>query len=146
MVNQDFRSYNILHFDANEIINTGANLSDVAASLIAALDRFRKLLHRPVLLLKNGLTTGDHKSRGHKAGLAADICLREADGEISINEIFKTALIAGFYVIGIYHNGAAYSFHLEIDNVYRFWMAYKKHREAQWHYASLLKNPKEFTK
>jgi hypothetical protein len=130
------------YFQASEVTNTGAELGSVQLELMHALDAFRRTLGRPVVLLPNGLTTGNHKAIAHRQGMAADVAIRESEGSVDVQLVFKAALVGGFKGIGIYWNDAAYSFHLELSVNYRFWVARKKHRETHWVYEPLIKDPR----
>jgi len=140
----DFDKYGIRNFTKREIENTGANLADVKVQLFLSLQRFRMFIDRRIILLPNGLTTGNHKSWEHPNGYAVDVAFREADGEIHVSNLFKTALECNFRGFGIYHNEMAYSLHLDIGNRYRFWSAFKKHRENKWNYRPLIIDPIDF--
>lgn len=138
---QDFQDLGIRYFSPSEITATGAALEDVDAALIARYDSFRDHLGRAVCFCPNGLTTGNHSSPLHPEGLAGDASFREQDGPVSVPNVFKAALLAGFYGIGIYHNGAAYSIHLDLRPEYGFWAGHKGHRESKWNFRSLIVDP-----
>ncbi|MBU2249106.1 MAG: hypothetical protein KKD77_20330, partial [Gammaproteobacteria bacterium] len=130
-------------------------LKDVQYKLIYKLDVFRELIGLPVKLLLNGLTTGDHVAVWHKKGLAVDITIR---GEIDLFEAIKSAWVAGFRGVGIYWNGKAYSFHLDLRGAFSLWKAVKdkpigtitntkngkvtKIETGKWIYTSIYVDPK----
>lgn len=128
------------YFTASEVERTGASIADVQRETMYAIDDFRHEMGIPVRLLFNGITSGNHKSAGHPNGLAVDCTI---SGTVDVGEVFKNALIAGFKAIGIYWNGAAYSFHLELADRYRFWSGRKAEGEAKWTYGRLIVDPKE---
>jgi len=138
MERSDFGALNIRHFTPEEVEGTGAKLSDVNFELIVRLEKFRDLIGRVVVLLPNGLTTGEHKSEWHRKGMAVDIAFREEDGAVDIQEIFICALQAGYTGIGIYFNETAYSFHFDLRPAYSFWRGMKKHRADNWDYSKLI--------
>jgi len=142
MREEDFKIQNIYTFSPAEVRGTGAHLDDIQLPLLLALHRFRKTLRRRVVLLPNGMTTGEHTAPEHRLGLAADIAFIEADGKVLVEYIFKAALTAGIKGIGIYWNGSAYSVHLDLRGSFAFWSAVKKHRENNWIYAGLIIDPK----
>lgn len=146
MIKTDFIKYDIIDFSPEEIENTGAELQDVQLITIYKLQKFRLLENRPISLLPGGLTTGNHKSPEHYRGKAVDIAIPGNQENVNVSQVFKNALQAGFKGFGVYHNGTAYSFHLHIGKKFAFWLGYKKHREKDWKYKSLIIDPKEFTK
>ena len=131
----------IEYFTKNEIEGTGSMLRDINALLIYRLNEFRRLIKRRVVLLPNGLTTGEHTNINHYIGKASDNGFCEGDGSVDIIKCFKAALSARFKGIGLYWNGIAYSIHLDIGRGYRFWSAKKGHRETEWTYYSLINDP-----
>ena len=104
MLLNEFKGNNITNFSAREVENTGACIHDVETRTIIALQKFRTYIRRRVGLLDNGITTGNHKAPGHKHGFVADAFLYPEDGPVNIHYIFKAALHAGFFAIGIYWN------------------------------------------
>ncbi len=144
MISSDFSKYNIKNFTPEEIESTGAKLEDVQLETIFKLQYFRNKIKRTIVLLNNGLTSGNHSSKKHPEGLAVDFTFREGDGTISVTEVFKYALEAKFKGIGIYHNQATYSFHFDLRECYGFWSARKEHRATSWEYDSLIVDPKNF--
>jgi hypothetical protein len=144
MILEDFAG--IRNFTADEVTRTGAKLNDVDGSLLSAYDKFRDLVGRRVTLLPGGLTTGNHNSIWHKKGMAGDCALYEEDGPVSVSDVFKAALEAGFKGIGVYYNQIAYSFHLDLRPAYGFWARYREHREPHWHEVGLIVDPKMFLK
>lgn len=127
----------IAYFKPIEVTRTGACLQDVKFQTIFVLDRFRKELGRAVTILKNGLTTGDHRDPAHPNGEAVDCA-----AAISLDPAtaVKAALKAGARAIGIYWNGHAYSYHLGLGPDYRFWAATKSANNA-WTYHGLIVDP-----
>jgi len=128
-------------FSAEEIEATGAKLHRVQRRLIYALDDFRRALGCPVILLHNGMTTGDHASYTHGIGLAADIAFREADHPKNMRVLPMMAVSVGFRGIGMYWNGVGYSMHLDLGMTFRQWVRWHHHRETQWHEAALIVDP-----
>lgn len=138
-MNRDNFTY-LKHFAIREVEATGAQIQDVQAELMSRLDQFRELVGCSVRLLQNGMTTGIHKSRAHKKGLAADVAL-EDDGELI--GVLWAAFMAGFRGFGTYWNGRVRSYHLEICDVPRGWNGKKdKPGRGAWKYGKLLNDPK----
>lgn len=139
MLTTDFKHYNIKNFTSREVRNTGTELRDVNLFTMLALQGFRihPYVNRPVILLPGGLTTGDHASYEHPAGLAVDVAFREQDGEIVIKRFVYAAVESGFKGIGTYWNGIAWSMHLDIGQEIRRWAWWKHHRE-EWHKTDLI--------
>lgn len=144
MLRTDFEKYGITKFTWKEIESTGANPADVQLVLMMKLQVFRLKVNTRVVLLVNGLTTGTHKSKEHKDGLAVDIAFQDIKYLVNVSHIVNCALEAGFKGIGVYHNEAAYSFHFDCRENYSFWSAFKRHRENTWNYRSLIVDPKDF--
>jgi len=142
MKHSDFVTYGIKYFTADEIVETGASLKDVSASLISNLNEYRRLMQQPIFLLKNGLTTGKHKSKEHPAGLAVDIYFQNDKKLNSVAFMVFNAVKAGFNGVGVYHNGNAYSMHLDIGRNIRQWVAIKPHTKKGWQYFSMINDPK----
>lgn len=103
------------------------------------LDAFRDAVGCTVRFVKNGLTTGDHKSKEHGLGLGADVILGDYRNS---SHVVCSALAAGFDAIGIYHNSLVYSYHLGIRGEFAFWAATKEHHGA-WTYTGLFVDPRE---
>jgi hypothetical protein len=129
----------IKHFKPGEVTRTGAKLKDVDFRTIFVVDKFRQYLGCPVKLIKNGLTTGDHRDLAHPRGKAVD-CYPTV--KKSPQAAFKAALKAGAKVIGIYWNGRIYSYHLGLGPRLKFWTATKGANNA-WKYHGLVVDPAE---
>ena len=142
MKESDFIEYEIDNFTPTEIVETGANVEDISVDLMVAMQKFRLLVNRRVVLLSNGMTTGKHKSKLHPGGKACDCYLHPDDGEVKVLDVFKFALEAGFKGIGIYWNGTLHSFHFDLRNNYAFWSG-KKEPGHEWDFYSLIKDPKD---
>lgn len=128
----------IRHFTPAEIAATGARPEDVDQTALLMLDEFRELLGVGVHLFKNGVTTGQHSSPGHPAGRAFDCYLK---AKVDFRRVLGAAVKAGFTAIGVYWNGAAYSFHLEWDpKGIRLWTG-RKNAKGGWIYGTLLTDP-----
>jgi len=144
MRKSDFKKF-APFFTWQEAARTGAKIKDIKVRLFMCLFRLRKLLGRRVKLIKNGLTTGRHKSLEHPDGMAADITFYIRDGEINIGFLYACCVLAGFKGIGIYHNGRVYSVHLHIGKRLRRWTAVKYksgRRKGQWRYLAFINDPK----
>ena len=136
MTRDDIVSYAIRYFTASEIEATGARLPEIQIRLMQHLDRFRSMLGQPVQLVKNGLTSGQHKSQLHKMGVAVDCTVRDFQPE----EILKTALECDFKGIGLYcREGAGWvSFHLDLRQDLGLWVGARTRRQRRWDYTSLI--------
>ena len=141
MLKSDFKKVRP-YFTAKEVIKTGAKIKDVKLRLMIALFRLRKLLGRRIKLIKNGMTTGKHKSPEHPGGLAADITFYIKDGPIAIGFLYGCCLAARFKGIGIYHNRRVYSLHLDIGKRFRRWTAVKN-KKGKWKYLPFINDPKK---
>ena len=130
----DFR--NIKHFTVEEVERTGAKIADVQYETIKKLDEFRELIKCPVVLLSNGLTSGEHKSVQHPAGEAVDFTLGNTR---PISEVVKLALQAGFSGIGVYWNTVSNSYHFDTRLDFSFWYG-EKNKTGGWDYSSLFKS------
>ena len=144
MLISDFKKYHINNFTYQEIINTGATLSDVQKETIIGIQKYREYVRRRVKLFFNGLTTGQHESPMHPKGMAIDTYLLPEDGPINIHIIFKGALEAGFRGIGIYWNQKIYSCHFDLRPNYAFWGGVKTANQKSWRFISLLQDPRLF--
>lgn len=124
---------------ADEIRSTGSNVEDVDADAFKSVCLLRKELNSPVYFLKNGITTGNHKSKGHPAGKAFDIRVPR----LPFYTVFKAAIDAGFNKIGVYWNGKAYSYHLEAAPYPAFWMGTKEGvgPKYPWKFGKLISDP-----
>jgi len=144
MKSTDFGKHCIDNFTAAEVETTGAALDDVQLKLMIALQAFRILIDRRVGLIRNGMTTGDHKSKEHPLGLAVDGFLYPDDGQIEISDIVKAALAAGFKGMGVYWNMKQFSFHLDLRPDLAFWYGFKDGTNGlmgKWTYSSLFVTP-----
>lgn len=137
MLPSDFEEFGIRCFDQKEIEATGARLADVQVRLVQHLDRFRRALGKPVYLVKNGLTTGKHKSKLHIMGLAVDATARDFEPE----DILKAAIHANFNGVGLYFSNGWTSFHLDLRNEIGFWIGYKRKGQRKWRYTRLVSEP-----
>lgn len=129
--------HDIKHFSPEEVELTGAKLGSVQRQLMLQIDSFRTKIDCSVKLLKNGMTTGDHKSQEHTDGMATDIVL---GSHREVKTVVYAALEAGFTSIGIYHNSMAYSYHLGVREGFAMWSATKK-PDGSWKYESLFVDP-----
>ena len=140
---EDFRTYEIADFTPDEIINTGAALRGVSVTNICKIQKFRSILKRRVGLLKNGLTTGIHRSLLHPDGHAVDFFLYESDGAIDINEVVYALLESGFTGICVYFNGVTYSFHAD-ERPGKMWLGVSTIDESGKHaYYGMISDPKK---
>ena len=112
-----FKEQGIINFTPEEVVRTGAKLSEVKLVLFLCLQAFRTDLGQAINLLFNGLTTGDHAAPEHPRGEAVDFTIR---GSIDVRRIVVLLIRAGFNGIGIYYNGVAYSFHADLRPAERF--------------------------
>ena len=117
MTDHDLFQCGIHNFTAAEIEATGASLGDIQVRLMVTLQKLRTLVNRPVHLLYNGMTTGNHKSPFHKKGMASDFWVERSGYQRTMKAMFE----AGFTGIGSYWNGTAYSYHGDIGEPMRFW-------------------------
>ena len=138
----DFDLYSIRYFVPREITKTGADIEDVSALLIKSLDCFRKEIGEAVVILS--LTTGNHYSEYHASGLAVDIAFHDYEYKPKVSRLVYAALKSGFKGIGVYHNGTAYSLHLDMRPELAMWLGHKRHREKEWKFKSLIADPKDF--
>lgn len=124
---------------ADEIRATGSNVEDVDYSAFDSVCQLRKELNSPIYFIKNGITTGNHKSPGHPAGKAFDIRVPR----LPMYAVFKAAIGSGFNKIGVYWNGKAYSYHLEVAPSPAFWMGTKPEPGPKhgWKFNTLIKDP-----
>ena len=130
----------LIYFSKKEVEATGAKIEDVSFSSLDALDDMRNLLGEPINLIKNGMTTGQHKSDGHPKGVAIDCHMGLYEDYYNV---FKVALSVGFNKIGIYWNGSIYSYHLEISDKTSFWTGSKNPGDKNWTYGPLVLDPKD---
>ena len=126
------------YFTQSEVESTGANIKDVKFELMFRLDAFRRDLGAPVYLLKKGLTTGGHSSPEHPAGKAVDVYISEVK---PVWTVYKCALKNQFRGFGVYWNGIAYSYHLDIGAEYRQWVGVPDGK-GNWRFGSLIVDPK----
>jgi len=143
---EDFKTYDIRFFTPAEITGTGALLKDIRLPTIMMVNQYRKRMNRRVVLLPDGITTGEHSASEHPKGLAVDSAFVEQDGPVDVAVVFKAAISAGAKGIGLYWNGFAYSIHLDLRNDYAFWTAIKKHQEKSWKYKPLIIDPRQWEK
>ena len=141
MKKTDLEKYAIKYFSYDEIVGTGADFDSINPEIIFKLDRLRRLLGHSIHLLSNGINSGSHKSREHKAGKAIDFYLQGS--LVNPKEIIYSAIRVGFGGIGVYYNSQTdmYSFHCDIGKV-RLWTGYKKTRKDSWKYLSFFNDPK----
>lgn len=127
-------------FTKAEIEKTGAKLADVNFEAFKKMVKFRELIKTEVYFVHNGITTGNHKSPGHPAGKAYDVRVPKA----SFYDVFRAAIEAGFTKIGVYWNGAAYSYHLEDSEKAAFWMGTKSAPGVgPWKFDQLIMDPRK---
>ena len=138
MTRFDFVLWRIRDFSPEEVEATGAALGDVPVPTMRAVQRFRTAAGLPVKMLYNGMTTGNHVSEYHPAGLAVDIYVV---GRVTAADIRNWALLAGFRGIGIYWNGSCYSAHLDLRRDYGFW-GRRKGPDGKWREAALFADPR----
>jgi hypothetical protein len=141
MTETDFTRYQIRHFTHAGVRATGADPADVQPMLMQRLDAFAGLCGRRVVLLRNGMTTGEHVSVWHRRGLAADVGFCETD-VVDIQNLVIHAANAGFRGIGVYWGGAAYSMHLDCRPEPGQWARWKQHGQTVWNEGPLIVDPR----
>ena len=124
---------------ADEIRSTGSNVADIDSGAFESMCKLRKDLDSPIYFIVNGMTTGRHKSKGHPEGKAMDVRIPR----LPFYTVFKAAIAAGFNKIGVYWNGKAYSYHLEVSPYPAFWMGTKSGvgPKYPWTFSKLIKDP-----
>lgn len=138
MTGEDFNF--IEHFSRIEVECTGANIDDINVDLIHRLDLLRKRCGLPIELVSNGITTGNHNSKGHRTGNAVDVRIRSVNSSNHALKIMLMATSVGFSAIGVYKNSAGfYNFHFEIDKTFRVWGATMKD-SGSWDMCGLTLN------
>lgn len=137
MIESDFKIHHIDNFTPAEVRATGARLRDVQVETFISLQRFREYIRRRVILLENGITTGNHLAPWHPKGKAVDGYLHPKDGPVKPQEIFKGAIHAGFKGIGIYWNQKMFSLHMDLRPNFAWWAGLKDSAKGiytwQWH-------------
>lgn len=128
----------ITHFTKEECLKTGANISKLKIDWFHHADMFRDLIDCPVKLIC--LNTGKHEvGSRHYSGDAGDVLLLKPR---IIPEVLDAALQAGFRGIGVYWNGVAYSYHLDIGRtLVTLWQGRKKKGDQVWRYGPLIMDP-----
>jgi hypothetical protein len=139
MTEQDFVLMSITRITPAMVRDTGAKLEDVQAETIGRLNRVCNLINQDPILLRNGITTGDHKSETHPRGQAIDWAFAK---DVAPSDVFKAVLTAGFHGYGIYWNGKVYSYHADTRQSYAFWTAVKSPSQPGWRYGEMLVDPK----
>jgi uncharacterized protein YcbK (DUF882 family) len=127
------------YFTKDEIEETGSELEDIDYQVFMMLDLLREMVERPIHLLVNGLTTGSHTSRLHKAGKAIDFYIKD----LRHTDAVKVALMAsrvGFNGIGVYWNHESYSFHVDSRKELNTWFGYKDGINSKREYQGLTFN------
>lgn len=142
MERMDFTLYAIDHFTPQEIENTGAELDDVKTTTIINIDRVRGDIGEPIYILKNGLTSGNHRSKYHHKGMAVDFYLMNNDFD-TVYEVYKLLLEHHFKGIGLYYckDTKYYTYHADTRRDYGFWTGVKSGLYQNWSYLSLVSDP-----
>jgi hypothetical protein len=136
MLSENFKS--LKFFTQREVEATGANIKDVQLGLMLGIDLFRGKIDALIHLLKNGMTTGDHKAEEHPKGEAIDFYF---DIAMDIRKFIVTAILCGFRGIGIYINDKGQiSFHLDLRPDLTIWKA-KKNKKGIWKYETISFDP-----
>ncbi len=114
---KDFQ--NLPNFNENEVVATGASIANVQYSTLYMLQQARNILNAPINLLRNGLTSGGHKSILHPNGLAVDFTINDVTNS---QDVIKVLLTVGFKGVGVYHwkNGSV-SFHADQRKTVGLW-------------------------
>ncbi|MCK5018317.1 MAG: hypothetical protein KAS32_14765 [Candidatus Peribacteraceae bacterium] len=130
MLEADFSTFNIDRVTPGMIRASGAFLEDVSILTISTLNSVaEELCVLSPFILKNGLTTGSHKSPFHRDGTAVDVFL----GDVSPSLVLKAALNAGFRGFGFYTNEKDInSYHLDLRPELGFWRKKKFSKTSQW--------------
>lgn len=144
MKHSDFVLHGIKNFTAREIEKTGAKVSEVDVHTIIMLQKLRTKMGRSILLLENGLTSGDHLSALHPGGRAVDCWFKKRQGAINHKTVFQTAIKVGFRGIGIYYNHElkVYTFHFDTRDDPKFWIGFKMKTKDNWEYRAMILDPK----
>ena len=137
---EDFQTYSVSHITPDQVEATGSMLSEVSVPLLVTLDWFIDRAGVPVVLLKNGMTSGKHDSPYHAAGKAADVAFDSTPLNVPVRHLVMLASRCGFQGVGLYWNGVAYSMHLDIGDSFRQW-ARRKRPDGTWQQAALIVDP-----
>jgi hypothetical protein len=132
---EDFFNLGITDFNQAEIEMTGAALDDVDPQTILTLQSFRTIIIKPVHLIHNGITTGNHHAKEHPDGKAVDFYL---DNTTSPCEAVFAMIRAGFNGVGYYYNGQAYSYHGDIRQSRAMWRGTKTRIDEEWKYENVI--------
>lgn len=107
MKSEDF--VKLINFTEIEVGSTGANYGDVQFETMQALQFVRTSIGAPIELIDNGLTTGNHVSEYHPAGLAVDYKFLK---KVDIKKVVYAMIRCGFTGIGVYKwPDGHYTFH-----------------------------------
>ena len=133
----------ICHITAQDVLNTGATLDSVNIRTIQAADAWITLMCRKVVLLHDGLTTGQHESPTHAMGLAVDVAFDDSEGMLDVSHAVMMAVSVGFRGVGVYWNGTAYSMHMDLGMTFRQWAWWKHDAADAWTKDGLIVDPRE---
>lgn len=110
MVERDFKVLD--NFTLEEVESTGSDHKDIDFTLMKKLQALRTGLCRPVILIHNGLTTGEHKSDLHLKGKAVDF---KFDNFIRPDRVIHAMISAGFKGVGVYQwPDGHYTYHADL--------------------------------
>ena len=123
------------YFSTKEILNAGSSPELLTDELKKVLDYFAGLMKLNfgakvyVILLKNGLTSGQHASPEHREGKAVDFVIINKTGKsIRAYQVTQMMSYAGFRSCGAYYNGVAWSFHGDVGDRFRQWFWDKREK------------------
>ena len=118
----------MINFSDQEIFKAGSDPKKLDENQCNTLDLFASMLKEDynkkiyVVLLFNGLTSGDHASPEHKEGKATDFIIVNKSGKhLDAKKVCHYMALAGFRGIGAYYNGLAWSFHGDTGDRIRSW-------------------------
>ena len=123
------------YFSTKEILNAGSSPELLTDELKKVLDYFAGLMKLNfgakvyVILLENGLTSGQHASPEHREGKAVDfVIINKTGNSIRAYQVTQMMSYAGFRACGAYWNGIAWSFHGDVGDRFRQWFWDKREK------------------
>jgi len=121
-------------FKNEEFLSIDDSIDNMSIIFIGKINAFRRHIGKPMRILFNGATKGDHKSLYHPRGRALDFTCDTND-----YAVIALAIKYGLNGIGMYTNHDGYrSWHLDDRPNITIWEGTKKNENDKWTYKTIL--------
>lgn len=123
------------YFTNDEIRRSGGDPNGMCPIFMHKLSLFRDMINVPMIIVPNGMNSGNHKAKEHPQGQAADFYFTRP---VSDERVLHTAGLCKLNGIGLYTNHiGAKSYHVDDREVATMWKGIRHKEGESWTYSRL---------